>query len=194
MPVRKTLPAANSVSDEALMERYVHGDGPAFDEIFQRYERRAFAYFSRRTGSPDRAQDLYQELFLRVHRARDAYDAQRAFAPWFFQIAHRLLIDDRRRTHRAYEVPLEDSAAVSTRDETPARVADRQQLTRALAGLSEEERFVLVRAKGGGESYAEIALHLGKSVAAVKKMASRAMRRLQRDATVYSPSSAAHCH
>ena len=64
------------------MERYVDGDSTAFDELFRRYEPRAFSYFLRRTGSPDRAQDLYQDLFLRIHRARDTYDSRRSFAPW----------------------------------------------------------------------------------------------------------------
>ena len=84
--------------DETLMDRYVHGDTAAFDELFRRYERQAFAFFIRRTRSADRSEDLYQELFLRIHRARHTYDARRAFAPWFFQIAHHLLIDDVRTT------------------------------------------------------------------------------------------------
>lgn len=49
----------------------------------------------KRTSSPQRAEDLYQELFLRIHRARDQFDSSRAFTPWFFQIAHRLLIGNR---------------------------------------------------------------------------------------------------
>ncbi len=98
------------VHDETLMERYVEGDAVAFDELFRRYERRAFAFFARRTRSADRAEDLYQELFLRIHRARHAYDPRRPFAPWLFQIAHHLLIDDKRRAFRNHEVPLDESA------------------------------------------------------------------------------------
>jgi len=74
-------------SDETLMARYADGDARAFGELFRRYEPRAYASFLKRTASPERAQDLYQELFLRIHRARDRYDAERPFAPWLFQIA-----------------------------------------------------------------------------------------------------------
>jgi RNA polymerase sigma factor (sigma-70 family) len=98
--------AASQLPDEALMERYADGDAQAFDELFRRYEPRAYAFFLRRTGSPERARDLYQELFLRIHRARDRYDRGRPFAPWLFRIAQRLWIDDQRRAHRSYEVPL----------------------------------------------------------------------------------------
>ena len=67
-------------ADETLMRRYADGDGAAFEALFRRYEPRAYAYFLRRTGSAERARDLFQELFLHVHRARDRYDPARPFA------------------------------------------------------------------------------------------------------------------
>jgi RNA polymerase sigma factor (sigma-70 family) len=173
--------AFGGVADEVLMERYVGGDATAFDELFRRYEPRAFSYFFRRTGSRDRAQDLYQDLFLRIHRARDAYDSRRPFSPWFFQIAHRLLIDDQRRAYRSQELSLEErqsEAAAVTWDQASA-VSERDQLAQLLDGLSTHERHVLVRAKVEGVSYAVIADQLGKSVDAVKQVASRAVRRLR---------------
>jgi RNA polymerase sigma-70 factor (ECF subfamily) len=169
------------------MERYVDGDSIAFDELFRRYEARAFTYFIRRTGSADRAQDLYQELFLRIHRARDAYDAQRSFAPWFFQIAHRLLIDDQRRAYRAQEMQLEERLLEAMPGPARDSVSERDQLAQLLDGLSAEERHVLVRAQGEGASYAELAAQLGKSVDAVKQMASRAARRLRGAAAAPGP-------
>lgn len=172
------------VDDETLMERYVEGDATAFDELFRRYERRAFAFFVRRTRSADRAEDLYQELFLRVHRARHAYDPRRPFAPWFFQIAHHLLIDDERRAFRNHEVSLDDSALSAPGDERVDPIADRQWVAQLLGSLSETDRYVLLAAKGDGASHAELATQLGKSVDAVKKMASRALRRLQQAALV----------
>ena len=60
--------------DEILMARYAAGDLEAFDELFQRYERCVYFFFLTRTDSPQRAEDLYQELFLRIHWARDRYD------------------------------------------------------------------------------------------------------------------------
>ena len=175
--------------DETLMERYVHGDTAAFDQLFRRYERRAFAFFARRTRSADRSDDLYQELFLRIHRARHTYDARRAFAPWFFQIAHHLLIDDARRAFRKQEVSLEEAGSNALHSEGTDAVADRQRLAQLLGGLSEGERYVLLAAKGEGASYAELAAQLGKSVDAVKKMVSRTLRRLQQSALVEATSS-----
>ncbi len=161
------------------MRHYADGDAEAFDELFRRYESRAFAFFVRRTASRERAQDLYQELFLRIHRARDSYDPARAFTPWFFQIAHRLLIDDRRRAYRSREVSIGDREARWNRASARDEVADREQLGQILEQLSSEERYVLISAKAEGIGYPELAAQLDKSVDAVKKLASRAMQRVR---------------
>jgi RNA polymerase sigma-70 factor (ECF subfamily) len=169
-------------SDEVLMRRYSQGDGEAFEVLFTRYESRAYDYFIKRTGSRDRAQDLYQELFLRLHRARDTYDPRRPFAPWFFQIAHHVWIDDVRRAYRSQEVALEGRMEPRSEVRDGARCAnDRDELERALGSLSSEERFVLISAKLEGRAYGELAATLGKSADAVKQLASRALRRLRSD-------------
>jgi RNA polymerase sigma factor (sigma-70 family) len=169
--------ALNEVPDETLMEKYADGDTGAFEELFRRFEPRAYFYFTRRTGSPERARDLYQELFFRIHRARQGYDAARAFAPWFFQIAHRLWVDDQRRSYRAREVAIgeHEPCGTGSRDE----VADRELLGQMLDTLSAGERYVLVSAKVEGIAYSKLARDLGKSADAVKKMASRALQRLR---------------
>ncbi len=166
-------------SDETLMARYADGDAVAFDTLFRRHESRVHAFFVRHTGSRDRAQDLYQELFLRIHRARNRYDPERPFAPWLFQIAHRLVVDDRRRAYRAHEVPL---GPLEPRAETASsedRLGDCEALARSLASLSGEEQQILLSSKLGGVGYPELALRLGRSAEAVRKIASRAMQRLR---------------
>jgi RNA polymerase sigma-70 factor (ECF subfamily) len=165
------------VSDEDLMAEYAAGKVEAFDELFLRYEHAAYAFFVKRVGSQDRAQDLYQELFLRVHRGRHAYDPCRPFTPWFFQIAHRLLVDDFRRAFRHYEAPLGNivDSAPGGEQSLPIQ-GDLEQL---MSGLSSEEQYVLHAAKLAGSEYREIAADLGKSVDAIKKMASRAMQKLR---------------
>jgi RNA polymerase sigma-70 factor (ECF subfamily) len=161
------------------MARYADGDVEGFDELFRRYEARIHGFFLRRTGSAERARDLYQELFLRIHRARDRYDPARPFAPWLFQIAHRLLVDDRRRAYRAHEVPLREHEARAEQPGDDDRMADREQIDQVLVGLSAVERYVLVSSRVDGVGYSELAARLGKSVDAVKKLASRATQRLR---------------
>lgn len=179
MPVARRSATARETPDETLMERYRDGDSAAFDELFRRYEPRAYAYFVRRTHSADRARDLYQDLFLRIHRGRDSFDPARNFSTWLFQIARRLLIDDLRRAHRSHEQPYGSREPLPIGPGAGDGVADREVLAQLLDTLSADERYVLVSAKVEGIGYPELAAQLGRSVDAVKQMASRAMRRLR---------------
>ncbi|HPG28713.1 MAG TPA: sigma-70 family RNA polymerase sigma factor [Myxococcota bacterium] len=161
------------------MARYVEGDTKAFEALFQRYEQRAYAFFLKRTGARHRAEDLYQELFLRIHRSRDRYDPSRPFSPWLFQIAHNLLVDDSRRAFRGHEVSIEGHEAGSRRSDREAEIAAIEEAAHLIASLSPEERYVVLSTRLEGIGHAELAGRLGKSEGAVKKMASRAVRRLR---------------
>ena len=166
-------------TDGELMERYAAGNAAAFDELYSRYEQRAFAYFMSRTRSEDRASDLYQELFLRIHRFRDRYDPSRPFAPWFYQIAHNVIVDNFRHAARNREVFLEEDAIPSAEPDVERKLGRRQQALQILRILPDEQAAVLIAAKVHGLDYAEIASRVGKSVDAVKQSASRSLRRLR---------------
>ena len=166
-------------SDGELMDLYARGSQSAFEELFRRYEGLAYGYFLRRVRCEARARDLYQELFLRLHRFRHRYDPSRPFEPWFFQLAHRVLIDEWRRRHRQVEVDLDEARLESPVADPERSAAARDESERQLERLSPEEARILVDAKVLGLGHAEIAAALSKSVAAVKQIASRSLRRLR---------------
>lgn len=171
--------AAIGVPDEQLMKRYAAGDEAAFLELFRRYGGRAYRFFLRCSRSEPRAWDLYQELFVRMHRFRGSYDPAQPFAPWFFQIARRVFLDDQRRAFRRREVGgLDEESAALQESHAEARAIACEQAQRLLSGLSAEQTRVLLGSKLEGRSHAELAKDLGKSVDAVKQMASRALRSL----------------
>ena len=166
-------------SDSQLMECYALGDGRAFAELFRRYEGRVYAYFLRRTRSPAAASDLYQDLFLRIHRFRANFDPSQSFKSWFFTIAEHVYIDHLRRSH-GFTASARDPSAERAPGPDPERQAIASaEARRILGSLSLEQAAVLVAAKLGGSGYAEIAGDLGKSVAAVKQVAARALRRVR---------------
>lgn len=171
-------------ADGELMVRYGHGSQAAFEELFRRYESRAYGYFLRRVGCEALARDLYQELFLRIHRFRRTYDPKRPFAPWFFHVARCVLVDEWRRRSRRAEVLFEESLHVSPESDAEERAAALEIVERQLGRLSPEDARILVYAKGWGFEYAEIAEALKKSTDAVKQTASRSLRRLRAVAEV----------
>ena len=83
-------------SDEALMRRVQSGETPAFTELFTRYRSRLYGFLVRRVGD-SAADDLFQETWLRVVRARERFDPGRRFSTWLFQIANNLCRDSGRR-------------------------------------------------------------------------------------------------
>jgi RNA polymerase sigma-70 factor (ECF subfamily) len=168
----------SAASDEALMATYALGDLDAFDVLFGRYEGRAYAFFLSRVRSHAHALDLFQELFLRVHRGRGTFRPGARFEPWFFQIARRVLIDDVRRRGPPLEALHEGLAGGASGDAERALQAS-EAVAEVLAELTEEERVILLAAKGDDLDYSTIARALGRTTAAVKQIASRATRRLR---------------
>lgn len=169
----------DALPDSELMDRYASGSRAAFEELFRRYEGRAYAYFLRRVGCEARAADLYQELFLRLHRFRRSYDPSRPFPPWFFHIARHVLVDEWRRRYRQAVVELDEELVAAPGPDAQERTVARRDVEHCLEALSPEQARILVDAKLRGLEYAEIAEALGKSVDAVKQMASRSLRRLR---------------
>jgi RNA polymerase sigma-70 factor (ECF subfamily) len=148
-------------------------------QLFRRYEGRAFAYFLRRTKSGERARDLYQELFLRLHRSRHRFDPSLPFEPWFYKLARRVYLDDARRTFGLRELQGNAREEASQEVDAEHRVIAAGEVRRLLRALSPEQRRVLVASKLEGLGYREIAGGLGKSVAAVKQEGARALRKLR---------------
>jgi RNA polymerase sigma-70 factor (ECF subfamily) len=161
------------------MVRYAHGDGAAFGELFRRYERRVWGFLLRRTGSPEQADDLFQETFLRLHRFRDTFQPEGSFSHWLFQIARNVVIDHVRRGLRIRELSFPEELEPSTPADAELRTGTREELGILLRTLSDEQLGILLAAKGEGVCYVEVAGQVGKSVAAVKQTASRALRRLR---------------
>lgn len=171
------------------MAAYQAGNEAAFRELFERYAGRVYGFLVRRLGDPSLAEDLYQEAFLRIHRARSSYDSNRSFRAWLFGIVHNLLTDTLRSQRRtAFQRPRRDGVAVGggavdIDEQSPERLAAarevNQALCRALAALSSDEATVLLLARLEGVSYEDIGTMLGRSAVATKQLAYRALKRVR---------------
>jgi RNA polymerase sigma-70 factor (ECF subfamily) len=170
----------NEQSDSDLMAMYARGNAEAFDALFGRWEDRLLGFFVKRARSEEHAADLFQELFLRLHRFREQFDARQPFGPWVWQIARRVWIDDLRRSHGMPFVELAEAEDIPLADELEAETLARDEVRHLLGALAPEQQMVTVAAHALDMGYGEIAQGLGKSVAAAKQIGSRAMRRLRR--------------
>lgn len=180
------------------MAAYQAGSEAAFGELYERHAGSVYGFLVRRLGDPSLAQELYQEAFLRLHRARDTYDPSRPFRAWIFGIAHNLLTDALRTRSRSLETSSIDEPraklAVSGEERSapeefpsdarsPEELANVHQsataLHRAISALPSDEATVLILARLEGLSYDDIASILGRSAAATKQLAYRALKRVR---------------
>lgn len=166
------------------------GDVQAFEELMLRYQGRLVTVLEHWTGQRDLAEDLTQEVFLRVYRARLTYAPESKFSTWLYTIANNVASNARRRQSLRREVspqpapgaesgpqPLEQ-LAVAASGQTPSRQLDRAEMRTvvraALATLNERQRMALLLNKFENLGYEEIATAMQLSVQAVKSLLCRA--------------------
>jgi RNA polymerase sigma-70 factor (ECF subfamily) len=129
-------------------------------------------------GSRADADDMLQDVWLRIHRARHTYRPGEPFLPWVYAIAHRVRIDNYRKRRR-----LSREMGMDVLPELPARREEQSQVPtfdELLAHLPDNQREVLAMLKMDGLSIEEIALATSSTAAAVKQKAHRAYQRLRR--------------
>ncbi|MBY0457134.1 MAG: sigma-70 family RNA polymerase sigma factor [Gemmataceae bacterium] len=169
-------------------------DQAAFAELVERFQHRLVAVMNHLVGNPDEAEDLAQEVFLRVYRTRQKYTPKAKFSTWLFTIANNLALNALRDRKRRPVLPLEvrDSGplgvrptgtSASTRDDPPTHGLQQQELAHviraALDGLNERQRMAIVLNKFEDMNYADIADVMGLTTKAVKSLLSRARGKLR---------------
>ncbi len=173
----------------------VRGDEPgAFEELVEKYQHRLVAVLHHIVGDAAEAEDLAQEAFLRVYRARKKYRARAKFSTWLFTIANNLALNALRNRQRkpVVPLPLQESGPLGPRPaehlvldprDPPSRRLAQQELAevvrRAVEGLNERQRIAVVLNKFEDMNYADIARIMGLTTKAVKSLLSRARTNLR---------------
>lgn len=159
------------------------GDGAAFDVLFQRWAGRLLRYLERVVGDAATAEELVQEAFLRVYRARERYEPGARFSTWLYTIGTRLALNElrrpvRRSPHQSTDDPDGPPLTLAADGAPPDRVADARRLAGRieahLAELPERQRAALLLAAVEGLSYAEVAAALQTTEKSVKALVHRA--------------------
>ncbi len=178
-------PAMDESELNRAMDRYATGDGSAFAILHRGLYSRIHAYLVRMRGSAAAADDLVQETFLRMHRARASFAPGASVVPWMYTIARNVLIDHARssKTRRTEELPegeANEPVDLAADTESAAVAAQAARVVeRVLASLptSQREAFVLLRYEGlSVQAAADVT---GATPSAVKLRAFRAYEALR---------------
>jgi len=174
----------------------------AFAVLVERYQHRLVGVLAHLVGRLDEAEDLTQDVFLRIYRARRGYKPKAKFSTWLFTIANNLAINHLRSRNRNPAVamgmepsggtqsglrPLEERALA--REGTPSAELRQVELAdvvrEALDVLGEDQKLAVLLNKFEGMSYADIAEVMGRSEAAIKSLLARARTHLREQLEPY---------
>ena len=188
-------------ADVRLMLLVQKGDANAFEELVSRYQNRLLGVLEHLVGRRDLAEDLAQEVFLRVYRARARYVPNAKFSTWLFTIANNLASNARRSLARRREVNVEQrntdglkgdplaQLALAASGQMPNRQLDNVEtcsiVQLAIQGLNDRQRMAVLLAKFEDMSYADIAEVMQLSPQAVKSLLSRARGSLREILATY---------
>ncbi len=184
-----------------LMLAYQAGDESAFDRIVAEYSAQVFALLTRFLGQRSTREDLVQEVFLRVIRARERYQPTARFSTWLYRIVFNLSVNETQRTATKESQQMFASALAEERssdgfgdfsDERaiqPSEDLEQADVVRvvraAIAALPEQQRMALILAKYEEMPYVQIAEILGSSEKAVKSLVHRAREALRESLAPY---------
>jgi RNA polymerase sigma factor (sigma-70 family) len=185
---RPEMPQDADASDESLMLAYRDGDAGAFDRLYERHRGGVYRYLLRQCRNAALAEELFQDVWMNLIRARASYEVQARFSTYLYRIAHNRLMDHFRRR---------DFVAMSLDDETAAPVeepaalpgaqpeidiearAQAAQLLSLLGKLPDEQREAFVLQQEGGLSVEEIAEATSVSRETAKSRLRYAMAKLR---------------
>lgn len=181
------------LSDAEIMLRVAKGDDAAFDYLVEKFRRPIISFMYRTTHNQAIAEELAQEVFLRVYRSRESYEASAKFTTWLYRIATNLAVNNARDTkHERAEnqVSLDepDEESGTTMDVADTRLSVEQQLLRqerlmairkVVEALPERQRMAVLMHKYQNMDYKEIAAVLKLSESATKSLLFRAYEALR---------------
>jgi RNA polymerase sigma-70 factor (ECF subfamily) len=179
--------------DETLIRQFKEGDISAFDELMNRYNRQIYYLALRMTHSHEDAEDISQEVFVRIFRALPKWKPKASFYTWLRTVAVNLCIDHHRARTRRQTQPLESKEGLVMDipvdpSGDPLRVTESGEILKrillAAEGLSKQQRRAFMLFHYGGLSLKEAADIMGVKVGTIKAHLNRAtakMRDLLRD-------------
>jgi RNA polymerase sigma-70 factor, ECF subfamily len=174
----ESLLRTKTAEDAALVARLAEGDGDALEELYERYSRVVYSFSLRMLADTSSAEELTQEVFLRLWRQGGSYQQSRgAFLTWLLSVTHNMAIDEIRRRKRrpVAAATSEDDQTITMLPDTRTDVENAAWLTSlqtivrdALQEIPPPQRVVIELAYFSGLTQREIAERLGEPLGTIK--------------------------
>ena len=165
-----------------LMLAFAKGNAKAFETLYSHFKAPLYRFFLRQCGSQPLAEELYQELWMRVIKARENYKHTAKFSTWLYRIAHNLLIDHFRKAELDADEIDDDSLADTSFNNPEHIIASQEKIVRFLTllhNLPDEQREVFLLKEEVGLSLEEVAKITETSFETTKSRLRYAIKKLK---------------
>lgn len=170
------------MTDETIMEAVKNGDLQQASVLFERYNKRIFNFLARMTMDRDVAEDLTQNVFLRMIKYRNSYREGNKFHSWIYQVARNVFSDHYQsvKNRKADFVDVERLGDYMADSEESMRMDEQEKLLqRSLSKLNDEQRELLVLTRFQHMKYEEVAVIMDTTVTNIKVKVHRAIAKLR---------------
>ncbi|MDK2968151.1 RNA polymerase sigma factor [Lacrimispora sp.] len=171
----------SQLSDEALLKKVAEGDHEAFQRLYQNTDRTMYSFILSIIKHPQDAEEIMQEVYLKIWTSAKSYKSQGKPLAWMFTIARNLCYMRFREQKHDSDITLEDLSGTETGEVCSEieMAADKMVLLAALSILKEEEREVVLLHTSAGMKHREIAASLKIPLATALSRYNRAMKKLE---------------
>ena len=163
-------------TDEELMKLYQNGTESAFQILYERHSKRIFGFIRSKFASEQRAQEVFQEVFMKIHKSKKLYNETLPVLPWIFTITRTTVIDELRKSRN---LKIEDIDLDEIPAESVTLIQDRPTLSNYLVHLPEGQREAVRLRYFEEKTFDEIAEQLSTSSMNVRQLVSRGLKKLK---------------
>ena len=178
-----------NLADNELIQQYLKGDAKSLDVLIEKYLKMIYNFVYKNVGDQANAEDITQEVFVKVWKNIRKFDQKKNFKPWIFQIAKNTSIDFLRKKksipfskfeNEKGQNPLVDNIAANPLN-LIEKLSDKETLSKAMLGLAEREQKVINLRNTEGLSFKEIAERFHESINTVKSRYRRGLMNLKKN-------------
>ena len=170
----------NSMSGAELMGLYQRGDLEAFNYLYDKYKSLVYGYLYKRVNNRTDVDEIFQNVFLKLHHSRSRYKSEFPFKPWLFAVLRNTLIDYFRKKKKEYKDVALDSLEMTS---SALQVEDKYNIDGLLpknTDLNKNQRQAIELRYGEDFSFDEIACRLETTSSNARQLVSRALKKLRK--------------
>ncbi len=166
----------DKLTDEELMVMYQNGAENAFQELYARHSSKIYGFLKRKIYQAEKVTDIYQEVFIKIHRSKHLYNKSFPFLPWIFTITKSVLIDEIRKDKKSKLTVDFDIEQIPAVQNTLSFISESEEFIQA---LPEQQKVAIQLRYVDDKTFEEIAESLKTTPLNVRQIVSRGIKRLK---------------